>query len=157
MKRFFYLSALFIVISFSDAMAASCSGTRVTFQNIIGTLENKLICATSLVNNNRWAEEHLPLAGNSGPLWEHARGSNNKIDPRRLAGTWRRGGNASSGGTVIYNYTGNPPGNPYEWSLWQTSSASVNFCSPDGATLIASAKLINIPAATDDNPCGFLR
>jgi hypothetical protein len=155
MRRIFCLSVLFTALMIGEALAACSSGTRVSFQNIISTLENKLICATSPSNGKRWAEEHFALSGNSGQLWEHAKGSNNKVDPRRQAGTWRRGGNANTGGTVIYNYTGNPPGNPYTWSLWQTSSQSVDFCTADGATLIASAKLIAIPAASDANPCGF--
>ena len=161
MKRILFLfSALFLMSTVGEAMAACGSfSTRVPKNQIIDLLKSKLVCATSsTVSNKRWSEEHLFASGTGGDLYEHARGSSNRVDPRRLAGTWERGND--SNGTVIYKYF--TPGTTsvaltYEWSLWQDTlgSAGVAFCSTDGTTVIATAKLNPLPIDSSTNPCGF--
>jgi hypothetical protein len=116
-----------------------------------------LVCAArpgATNNNNRWAEEHLKV----GDLFEHAKGSTDKVDPRRKAGTWNAVSTAGSANDVInYNYG---TGGTYNWSVWEQTSkvpgapASVyHFC--DGATLVASGATQVLPAATAPNPCGY--
>ncbi len=161
MKRIvFFLSALILMSTIDDAMAACGSfSTRVPTNQILDLLKNKLVCAVSSTNNNkRWSEEHMFTSGTRGDLYEHARGSLNRVDPRRLTGVWELG--TDSNGTVIYKYF--TPGTTnvaltYEWSLWQDTlgSAGVAFCSTDGTTVIATAKLSSLPAADSANPCGF--
>lgn len=158
MKRIlFFLSVLFLMSTIDDAMAACGNfANRVPQNQIVALLQNKLICATSSTNNQkRWSEEHLT----GGDLYEHARGSGNRVDPRHLAGRWALGNDGA--GTVIYQYY--TPGTTnvaltYEWSLWQDTigSAGVGFCDTNGGTLIATAKLSSpLPDPASANPCGF--
>ncbi len=156
MKKIIFLLSIFcLTVTAGDVMAAACGGTaRLNGAAILARFQNKLICARSTVTTDIWAEEHV-LASNGGPLWEHARGDGNPIDPRRQAGTWAIGSNPS--GTIIYNYTGNPSGNPFEWSVWNSPNTigGILFCTADGSSSIATAGVINMPDPAAANPCGF--
>lgn len=69
-----------------------------------------------------WKEDHCTTgSGNPGNLYKVGDGTT--VDPRALRGTWtpNPGGDM---GTVEYNYDGNPPGNPYKWTLYARKGIS---------------------------------
>jgi hypothetical protein len=151
MKRILLLSVLFLAAALGDAMA-DCRGTRVT--DIQAALENKFVCAARATggNNDTWSEEHGNLSvGGTGILTEYAKGPGDPVDPRKAVGTWAVG-TSSFGATVIYSYTGDS-GSPYTWSLFQIpSTSSYYFCQADGSSLIAFAKITDLPV-NSSNPC----
>ena len=161
MKRIFLLSILFLAGFAGNALAASaCAGTRLNAGQINSTFINKLLCASrpaATSSIDRWAEEHL----NQDQLFEHAKGSLDPIDPRRLAGTWTKVNNCSGSLDCIrYDYG---TGGIYTWSVWEQSQSDpssattliYNFCSADGTTKIALGTVFALPAVTAPNPCGY--
>lgn len=162
MKRILVLGALFFVAATSGAMAGAagaCPGTRLNSTQIASTFNEKLLCAsrpTATSNLNRWAEEHIT----GGQLIEHAKGSNNNVDPRRVAGTWAAVKNTGNNDLIRYNYG---TGGTYDWSVWEQkvtgpsgpATSVFHFCDSAGTTKVASGTLLALPSAAAPNPCGY--
>jgi hypothetical protein len=160
MKRIFLLSIFFLACFAGNALAQACAGTRLNSGLINGKFINKLLCAArpnATTNLDRWAEEHL----NASQLFEHAKGSSDPIDPRRLAGTWGTVNNCSGAFDCIrYDYG---TGGIYTWGVWEENVSGgpgqplliYNFCTPGNETKIASGTLQSLPAASVASPCGY--
>jgi hypothetical protein len=152
MKRIILLSVFFLLANLSDAIWAgapppptpcdSTGGARLNQTEIANAVQGKLVCAVSTTNKNTWSEEHL--AG--GQLFEYAKGPSDKVDPRRLAGTWSIVGQGTNA-TIQYNYG---TGGTYTRGLWSSDGVNYSFC--NGATVIATATIKTIPGS-GPNPC----
>jgi hypothetical protein len=156
MKRFILLYIVFLGAVVSNATAQTdCTGSEIS--NISTFINNKLVCGNSLLNSDRWQEEHVA----SGQLIERAKGPNDPVDPRHVVGTWgveNRGGGEGSGSCSSYQvicYTYNSDGK-YCFRLFNNGGTSSIFkycsdsCSP---TEIAIGKISPIPASDDADAC----
>jgi hypothetical protein len=163
MKRIFILTALFLAAAIGEAMAGAapaCPGVRLNSTTITSTFNDKLLCASkpsATSNRDRWAEEHM----NGGQLYEHAKGSSDKVDPRRLAGTWAAVKNTGNDDLIRYNYG---TGGTYNWGVWEDktkgspsgpATSVFHFCDSAGTTKVASGTVRALPSASDPNPCGY--
>lgn len=144
--------SLFSLIFFAASLGAAfgqpaptpCdnTGSRLNQTQIATAVQGKLVCAVATTGNNRWSEEHL--AG--GQLWEYAKGPQDKVDPRRQAGTWTITGTGSNA-AIEYNYG---TGGTYTRALWSSDNVNYSFC--NGATVVATATIRAIPSS-GANPC----
>src|SRR5258708_7601881 len=134
MKSIIVLSIIFLAGSLSNALgaAAPCDNSgRLNPGQITNAVQGKLVCAQSTTNSDRWSEEHL--AG--GQLWEYAKGPGDKVDPRRLAGTWSIVGTGNNA-VIRYNYG---TGGTYDRALWTSDNVNYSFCNAGAVVATAPA------------------
>lgn len=148
MKRIVLLTLILLAANSSNAFAGQpapvpCdNGGRLNQTQIATAVQGKLVCAVATTGGNRWSEEHL--AG--GQLWEYAKGPQDKVDPRRQAGTWTITGTGSNA-AIQYNYG---TGGTNTRALWSSDNVNYSFC--NGATVVATATIRAIPSS-GANPC----
>ena len=147
MNHIVFLAFAIVIANFSYAFAQAntpCQNPGFLDKNsILSAVENKLVCAKSTTNKNRWSEEHLK----SGDLYEYAKGSGDKVDPRRKAGTWAVKG-AGNNTVIQYNYG---TGGTYDRGLWTKDNTTYTFC--DGSKAVATATIISPIPSSGANPC----